>query len=155
MEACSMRRMAMVGGGALVATVAVDQASKAVVRATIPEDAFVPIAGQDWLGLTNYRNDGVSYGLLPGVGPLVPAIVTAGLGGALAFTAGRTHRPLLAAAGAGLVVGGGIGNVIDRLHEGSVRDFLHVTDAFANFNLADTAVWAGLGAFGAAMILKR
>jgi len=151
-EASLVRRMALVGGGVAAATVTLDQGTKAYVRAHLREDEFHSVAGQEWLGVEHVRNEGSSYGMLGRASALLPAVLTLALGGSMALAAPRQAKPILAAAGAGLIFGGGIGNGIDRATgDRKVTDFLHATDLFAYFNVADMGLAAGLGAFALAV----
>jgi signal peptidase II len=95
-------------------------------------------------------NPGVSYGLFPAHGPLGTALlalfsVAAVLG--LGWWLWGAHRAVLAA-GLGLVIGGAVGNLIDRLVYGRVADFFHFYfrgyDWYV-FNIADCAITVGVG----------
>ena len=89
------------------------------------------------------HNTGVAFSLgdgLPAWAVLAGAsVVTIGVG--LAIVLGSLRPPLAA----GLVLGGALGNILDRASDGSVTDFLWV-GWFPTFNLADTAIT--LGALG-------
>ena len=96
-------------------------------------------------------NPGVSYGLFPASGPLGTALLAvfsvvavAALGWWLWHS---TRRPL--AIGLGLVIGGALGNLIDRLVHGKVADFFHFYahgyDWYV-FNVADCAITVGVAA---------
>jgi signal peptidase II len=146
-----MGRMLVGAGVAAAATVAVDQASKALVRSTMDENETHGIAGGQ-LGIGHVENRSSAYGLLGRFPSWVPAVGTAVVGGALLALNRGTSKPLLAGIGAGLLIGGGAGNVIDRLQHGSVTDFAHVTNAFGYFNAADVAIDAGLGLAGGALL---
>jgi len=97
-------------------------------------------------------NRGVNFGLLAGDGALTRWLL---IGVALAISAWvlwwmRSETRGLARISAGLLIGGAVGNVADRMIYGAVADFLNVTccgidNPFA-FNVADIAVFAG--AFG-------
>lgn len=95
-------------------------------------------------------NQGVSFGLLGGDRPLPPWLLS---GVAIAVCVGlfiwlrRTDRPLTGW-GIGLVMGGAIGNVIDRARWGAVFDFadFHVRQwHWPAFNVADSAIVIGVG----------
>jgi signal peptidase II len=98
------------------------------------------VAGAVWLRLQ--YNSGISFSLNQS-GPLVTAVVTSLVALAVAFVALRA-RPGVPAVGFGLLVGGGLANVIDRLmatpHE--VTDFVAL-GSFPVFNLADVSITAG------------
>lgn len=103
-----------------------------------------------FFSLVFVRNRGVSFGLFNGDSPanavlfsLVAAVVVAGLMVWLWHT-----RSLLVGAALGLVAGGAVGNVIDRLRFGAVTDFLDFHWGewhFPAFNLADSAITVGVG----------
>jgi signal peptidase II len=142
----------LVGAGvAAAATIAVDQASKALVRSRMQPGELHRAAGGQ-LAIGHVENPSSAYGLLGRLPSWVPAVGTAAIGGALLALNRGTSKPLLAGIGVGLLVGGGAGNVIDRLHRGSVTDFAHVTNAFGYFNVADVAIDAGLGLAGGALL---
>jgi signal peptidase II len=147
--------------GALIALVAIvlDQASKTYLIATLLNPPHtMDITG--FFRLVPWWNRGVSFGLLASDQGWasyalsgVAALVLIGL----VLWLGRSERPLLAVA-QGLVIGGAIGNVIDRLRFGAVFDFLYFHAGpydFPAFNLADSAITLGValllwdGLFGA------
>ncbi len=111
---------------------------------------FVPARPIEVTGFLNWvlvGNQGVSFGMLSGVGPWVFVAI------ALAVTAGlmiwlwRSRQGWLAWA-VGLIAGGALGNVIDRARFGAVVDFvdLHVADYhWPAFNVADSAITIGVG----------
>ena len=140
-----MRRLAL-GLAALV--VALDQLSKWWIRADVmnpPHELVVT----PWFSVVLAWNRGISFSLFHSDAPLAPylwaglAVVVAA---ALAWWVGRVKKPL-PALGAGLVIGGALGNAIDRLRFGAVVDFLdfHWQDShWPAFNLADSAVTVGV-----------
>jgi signal peptidase II len=96
-------------------------------------------------------NPGVSYGLFPAHGPWGTAFLAifslAAVGG-LGYWLWNAARPALAV-GLGLVIGGALGNLVDRLIYGKVADFFHFYvlgyDWYV-FNLADCAITFGVAA---------
>ena len=130
--------------------VALDQITKAVVRATLPlHDSveFIP----NFLSFTYVRNTGAAFGLLNGVDfPLKTAVMTMVALTALVAIgvyAAKTAIPQRATRlGLTLVIGGAVGNLIDRITFGYVVDFI---DAywrgwhFWAFNVADAAITIG------------
>lgn len=131
-----------------ILTFLADQASKLwmIFIYKIPEKKQVVVTPfMDWVFVIN---KGISYGMLTGaVGPYVLAafsvVVAVGLGWWLAR--GVDNRIL--AVGVGLLIGGAIGNAIDRLWLGGVADFV-LLHAFGYqwyvFNVADVAIVAGV-----------
>jgi signal peptidase II len=94
-------------------------------------------------------NPGVSYGLFPAHGPLETAFLAifslAAVGG-LGYWLWNATRPALAV-GLGLVIGGALGNLVDRLIYGKVADFFHFYAFHYDwyvFNLADCAITFGV-----------
>jgi signal peptidase II len=93
-------------------------------------------------------NRGMSFGILnSGEGLSVPlfTIAAAAIVAVLIFWLSRLNSDMLAIA-IGLIIGGAIGNVIDRLRFGGVIDFLsfHIPFEWPAFNLADTAICVGV-----------
>ncbi|MFL5871014.1 MAG: signal peptidase II [Solirubrobacterales bacterium] len=139
-------RMLAVAG----AVVALDQASKAAVVSGLRPGEQVDLA----LGfhLTRVANNGVAFGLLEHAGDGVVLAVTLG---ALALVLGwfgtDAARPGLWL-GVGMLAGGALGNLADRLRDGAVTDFID-PPLWPSFNVADVAITLGvvilvLAAFG-------
>jgi signal peptidase II len=127
--------------GALGAVVvALDQVAKAIVREHIALGEEVGFLGP--LRLTLSHNEGVAFGLAGGSGaPLV--LVTALALGVVAYLFSRNPtRPGMWVA-AGLLAGGAVGNLADRIRVGYVTDFIDLP-AWPPFNLADVAICGGV-----------
>ncbi|MBW8812326.1 MAG: signal peptidase II [Caulobacterales bacterium] len=132
---------------ALAALVIVaDQATKSLVLG-LPEFASHPVVGP--LQFTRIWNVGVSFGLLQAGQDLVRwglVAFSVAVAVLLGFWA-RNQQRLLAAIGLGLVMGGAIGNAIDRARFGAVVDFIDVQRlGFFPwiFNLADSGITVGV-----------
>jgi signal peptidase II len=121
-----------------------DQATKMVMLAHLDG----PVEVTPFFNLVRVWNPGVSFGLFGSAGPSA-AWVLSGL--ALAVVVGLTvwlartsEKPI--AIGLGLVIGGALGNVVDRIRFGAVFDFLDF-HAFGfhwpAFNVADAAIVVG------------
>ena len=97
--------------------------------------------------LTFVLNRGVSFGLLTGgeTGRWLLTVFSIVVAGLLAFWATRADRRLLIAA-IGLIMGGALGNVIDRIRFGGVVDFLDFSGLYFPwvFNVADSAISIGV-----------
>jgi len=138
--------------GAIVAAVvfAIDLASKLWVLDRLDLEVTGPIRLLPWLDLVLVWNRGVSYGLFQqdsDLGRWILVAVTLVATLALALWLTRTHSRVVAVA-LGLVVGGAIGNAVDRIAYGAVVDFVHfhVADfSWYVFNVADAAIVAGAG----------
>lgn len=127
--------------GALCAfVVAADQVAKAAVEANLVTGEEVDVLGP--LTLTLVHNEGIAFGLAGGAGlPLVlVALVALGVVGHL-FARNPT-RPWMWVA-VGLLAGGAIGNLIDRITSDAVTDYIDVA-SWPPFNLADVAVTLGV-----------
>lgn len=113
----------------------------------LPSRFSTPIAGP--FSLTMVWNRGVSFGLFRADADLVRWLLTIfsiGVAIALAIWVRKAHRPLLGV-GLGLVIGGAIGNAIDRIRFGAVVDFLDFQRlGFFPwvFNVADSAITVGV-----------
>jgi signal peptidase II len=136
------RDLGFVGLVALIVFL-LDQLTKAWIVATLVprEPARVDLLGS-WLGLEYTENRGVAFGLFGGLGPLVvlaPLLVFCIM--AVLYLR-STAPPLWQSLGVGLLAGGAIGNLADRLRLGYVIDFVSV-GWWPNFNVADSAITTG------------
>jgi signal peptidase II len=121
--------------------VAADQASKAAIVSGLAVGERADLfAGFD---LERVTNDGVAFGLLSDASDgLVLAITMAALGIVVAWFATDAARPRLWL-GVGLLVGGALGNLADRIRDGAVTDFID-PPLWPAFNLADIAITLGV-----------
>ena len=107
------------------------------------------------LGLTSARNAGVAFGLLSASPAMSTAVTALALVLAAAWLARRPMRGL-PALGAGLMLGGAMGNLADRLLHGSVGDYLQfLFMAFPVFNLADACLTLGAGVLMVSLLGKE
>jgi signal peptidase II len=123
-----------------VATVAADQAVKAIVRSAIGFGERVAVI--PGVHLVHVRNSGVAFGLFAGGGALLVAVAALALVALLAFFVTHVRRPL-AWLPTGLLIGGAAGNLIDRLADGAVTDFVKLPH-WPAFNVADMAITLGV-----------
>jgi signal peptidase II len=128
--------------------IAADQMSKAWILGPFDLAARGPVEVLPALRLTMVWNRGVSFGLLNGHGDLgrwalVAFEIAVAVG--LAIWARRNERTILALS-LGLVMGGALGNAVDRTRFGAVVDFIDVTALHFPwvFNLADSAINIGV-----------
>jgi signal peptidase II len=132
---------ALVRASVLAAVViGVDQLTKALVRADISVGDQRPVL--PFVNLVHVRNNGVAFNLLSGGGPLVLAFTFAALAVLLVFFLRRPGRQGLWVA-TGLLVGGALGNLVDRLAHGAVTDFIKLP-AWPAFNVADISITFGV-----------
>ena len=134
---------------ASAAIIVVDQLSKAWVLATLPEYRPVPVIEGFWNWYRSY-NTGAAFSFLSEAGGWQKWVFTAlafGISALLAVWLSRTpRRDWRTALPFALVIGGAIGNVIDRLRHGHVVDFIQwhwQGHAWPAFNVADSAIVCG------------
>jgi signal peptidase II len=135
------RRRAVARAAAVCAVViALDQLTKHTLGTWIrPGQIRHLIPGVE---LVYERNTGVAFSFLAGTGALVYAITAIVLVALLGFLLMRPHRRLLWLP-TGMLVGGAIGNLIDRVALGSVIDFIKLPH-WPAFNIADTCITFGV-----------
>jgi signal peptidase II len=132
------------------ATLVVDQATKLAVLAHFADEIRPPVQLLPCLRIGYIANHGVSFGLFNGGGVWQPAVFSVV---AIAIVAGLVHvlrsaRSWINVAGIGLIIGGAIGNLADRVRLGSVVDFVDFyigTWHWYVFNIADAAICVGVG----------
>jgi signal peptidase II len=137
----------------IAAIVIVDQITKGLVRGSIPlHDSATVIPG--FLNLVHVRNTGAAFGFLNAVdfpykSAVVALVATAALMGIAFYAARVSSHERVARLGLALILGGALGNLIDRLALGSVVDFVDVVFGqwhFWAFNVADSAITLGVAA---------
>jgi signal peptidase II len=127
-------------GLVLAAVLAADQLSKALVRGSLAVGERREVVPP--LDLVRVNNDGIAFGFLGGGQTLVVVAVAAALVGLVVYFVINAGRPLVWLP-TGLLLGGAVGNVFDRVRDGAVTDFLKVPH-WPAFNLADMAITAGV-----------
>lgn len=127
-------------GIVLAAVLALDQGTKALVRSSLRlgerQDLVLGI------DLVRTRNTGIAFGALGGAATLVSIAVGVALAGLVVFFLTHSTRRL-AWLSTGLLLGGAIGNIVDRVAEGSVTDFIKLP-WWPAFNVADVAITLGV-----------
>jgi signal peptidase II len=120
--------------------IGVDQLAKHLVRTGIAvgdeRKLFIGIK------LVHVRNTGVAFSLFSGGGTVVLVITLVALGLLSAYLARRPERAWLWLP-TGLLIGGALGNLIDRLAHGAVTDFIKFP-LWPAFNVADIAITFGV-----------
>jgi signal peptidase II len=127
-------------GIVLVAVIGLDQLTKHTVAtsnaANEGRSVFLGIK------LVHVRNHGVAFGFLSGGGAIVLVFTLAALGALLLYFYLRPQREWLWLP-TGLLIGGAVGNLIDRLANGAVTDFIKLP-LWPAFNVADMAITFGV-----------
>lgn len=122
--------------------VAADQGTKAIVRARLDLYETWP-TGWELIRITHIENTGAAFGILQGAGAYLLVVGFVLIAGITAFLLtlpahGRLYHVALA-----LVLGGAVGNLVDRLRLGAVTDFIDPTH-YPAFNLADSSIVCGV-----------
>jgi len=126
-----------------------DQATKWAVIEWIPLYGKVPI--NSFINLTHQQNTGAAFSFLAGAGGWQRwffVLLATVVGAVIAVWLWRIRKegPLVLMSGLAVVLGGAIGNLIDRARLGYVTDFIQVWFgewAFPSFNVADSAISVG------------
>ncbi|HEY0364775.1 MAG TPA: signal peptidase II [Solirubrobacteraceae bacterium] len=137
----------MASGGAwaraalvMVAVIALDQATKALVRSSVAigdRDGVFP-----GVEIVHVRNEGVAFSRFSGGGTVVAVIVGAALLALLAYFVTHLDKPLVWLP-TGMLLGGALGNVVDRIRDGAVTDFIKLP-GWPAFNVADISITCGV-----------
>ena len=138
----TMARYSLLVGLAL-AVVALDQGVKGIVTATLKGGRIVELLGGA-VRLDYTWNTGAAFGVFRSGGvffALVAALVSAGI---LLYYRRIADSPVIVRAALGLILGGAVGNLIDRVRLGYVVDLIDLR-WWPVFNLADSAIVVGVG----------
>jgi signal peptidase II len=133
-------RAGWLAGALCLAVVAADQAAKAAIEANLVVGEDVDVLGP--LGLTLSHNRGVAFGLAGGAGAPLILVTLVALAVVVYLFARDPGRPGMWVA-TGLVAGGAIGNLIDRVRADAVTDYVDLSP-WPPFNLADVAITVGV-----------
>jgi signal peptidase II len=129
-----------------------DRVTKHLVSTQVPYGTETPVIGH-LVGITNIHNSGAAFGL-------APAGATIFLIGALAVAIGlvvyvsRTPADAWTYTTLGLILGGTVGNLYDRIAYGTVTDFVNF-HFWPVFNVADSAVSIGVVALAAGYLFRK
>jgi signal peptidase II len=124
-----------------LAVLAIDQLTKRAVRhGIVPGEEHRLLPG---VQLVDARNHGVAFGFLPGDHLAVTIVIGLALLALLVYFARHATRPLIWLP-TGMLVGGALGNIVDRIRDGSVTDFIKLPLGWPPFNLADASITLGV-----------
>lgn len=123
-----------------VLVVIVDQLSKAVVRSSIGAGGSRHVI--PGLTLVNAANSGIAFSLFTGSEVVVIIVSVVVLAVVIGYFARHSDRRWMWLA-CGLVVGGALGNLLDRVRVGVVTDFIKLPD-WPAFNVADASITVGV-----------
>lgn len=123
-----------------VSVTGADQLSKEAIERNLVPGEVVAVAGP--LELTHVTNTGIAFGLAGGGGIAIVIFTAVALAAMLAIFARQARRPGMPLA-VGLLVGGAVGNLIDRIAQEAVTDFVKLP-FWPSFNVADVAITVGV-----------
>ncbi len=123
-----------------LAVLVLDQIAKAIVESEITIGEQIEVLGP--LEFTLTHNRGVAFGLAGGAGAPLVFVTLIALGVVLYLFSRNPARPWMWLA-VGLLAGGAIGNLVDRVRLGHVTDFIDLPP-WPPFNLADVAITFGV-----------
>ena len=131
---------------------ALDRLTKSLVLANVPFGTEVA-AIDHLVGITNVHNSGAAFGFAPaGATFFLVAAVLVAIG--LAIYVARNSGDLRADAVLGLIMGGTLGNVYERIVNGTVTDFINV-HFWPVFNVADSAISTGVVLLIASYLIRK
>ena len=128
-------------GGIAVAVLVLDQLTKAWIVGELEVGEALTVLG-DWLRLVHWRNSGALFGLLPQSAPIF-ALVSIGVVALIVVYHRRAGHGIVTTIALALLLGGALGNLVDRLRYGSVVDFVDMGIGawrFYTYNMADAAI---------------
>ena len=128
--------------GAAAAVIVLDQATKTIIRSTMDRGDIWPSA--DWPVRIKYvTNTGAAFGVLQDQAAFLIIMAFIGLGAIYVYYRFPPFQHWIAALAIGLMLGGALGNLIDRVLLGRVTDFIDFP-RFPSFNVADSAITVGV-----------
>lgn len=122
-----------------------DQLTKALAQTLLVPGASHPVI-PNIFHLTFVENQGIAFGLFQGADRILLVIITISIMVLVAIGFRTPSAQTGTHTGIGLILGGALGNWIDRIRIGAVIDFLDFR-IWPVFNLADTAITIGIGIF--------
>jgi signal peptidase II len=137
-----------------VAAIVADQLTKRVIESRLALDESHSVL--PGVSVTHVQNTGIAFGVLPGRLGIVSALTAVAVGWMLVHFARSGARHVLFPVALGLLVGGSVSNLADRVRQGHVTDFVHVSH-WPTFNLADSFIVVGVAllAFGLSRVEHR
>jgi signal peptidase II len=118
-----------------------DQLSKrAIEHSIVPGEERGVLPGVQFV---NTRNHGIAFGFLPGSDVIVTILIGLALLALLVYFALHSREKLIWLP-TGMLIGGALGNVLDRIRDGSVTDFIKLPLGWPPFNVADSSITLGV-----------
>jgi len=132
-----------------IAAIVADQVTKHVVTSTLSIDESVHVIGP--LSIHHVQNTGIAFGFFAGATSIVTIVTAIAVAWMLVFFARSGARHPVLPAALGLLAGGSISNLADRVRLGHVTDFIDFS-YWPAFNLADSFIVVGVVILLAALV---
>jgi signal peptidase II len=132
------------------AAIAADQLTKHIVSSRLRLDDGVHVVGPLWIH--HVQNSGIAFGLFASATSVVIVLTGVAVAWMLGFFARAGSRHPVLPVALGLVIGGSVSNLVDRVRLGHVTDFLDLR-FWPAFNLADSFIVVGVGILLVTLVL--
>ncbi len=123
------------------AVIGLDQLTKGLIRATLDRGDSIPEEGL--LRIVHFTNTGAAFGMFQGATPLLAITSVVGMVAIAVYLFNPGFAHPMVRLGLALMLGGAVGNLIDRVRMGEVTDFIKVPN-WPAFNVADSAITVGV-----------
>jgi signal peptidase II len=133
----------------VLAAIAADQLTKHVVASQLALNEELHVAGP--FSIHHVQNSGIAFGLFASATAVVTALTAVAVGWMLLFFARSGARHPVLPVALGLLIGGSLSNLVDRIRFGHVTDFLDLR-YWPAFNLADTFIVIGVAILFLALV---
>ncbi len=139
----------------IAGTIGLDQLTKVIAKGTM-EEGDIRVLIPNFFQFHMIFNDGAAYGMLDDKRWLFMLVSTLGITAFLLYLFAKRERTWILDIGVSFVIGGGIGNMIDRIFMGEVPDFFEMPPIalFGIFNVADTFVCVGGAMIVVALVIQ-
>jgi signal peptidase II len=137
-------------GAVAAAALAADQLTKHLVSSRLALDEQVGVVGP--LSIHHVQNSGIAFGLFASATPIVIVLTGLAVAWMVAFFARSGARHPVLPVSLGLVIGGSVSNLVDRVRLGHVTDFLDLR-FWPAFNLADSFIVVGVAILLVTLVL--
>ena len=135
------RHLPFLGAAALV--IALDQATKLIVRSSLELGEREQLA--QFFSFSHVANSGGAFGIFGGANTILAVSAVIAIGIIFAYYLWPPLNHWLIRTGLALILGGAVGNLLDRIYQGHVTDFIDFIH-FPAFNVADAAINVGVAA---------
>jgi signal peptidase II len=130
-----------------IAVFVLDRITKIAVESSLPLGGSIDVVGQ-WVRISHVRNSGAAFGLLPERTTLLSILSVVAVLAIVFYYRRLAADSRLIAATLGMQLGGAFGNLVDRIGQGYVVDFVDVGIPngvrFWSFNVADSSIVVGI-----------